>query len=90
MPNPSDDTSEAIALRGQSIYDERIKPLVEPAHKGEFVAIDVDTGEYEVDRRDAIACRRLLNRLPTANIFAVRAGYPAAYRLGSRIRVPKP
>ena len=80
MPN-SLDSANAIALRGQSIYNEQIKPLVEPTHKGKFVAIDIDTGEYEIDPRDATACQRLRNRLPSANLFAVKAGHPAAYHL---------
>ena len=87
MPNPPD-SATTIALRGQSIYDEQIKPLVEPTHKGKFVAIDIDTGEYEIDPRDATACQRLRNRLPSANLFAVRAGHPAAYHLSGRIRIP--
>lgn len=89
MPNTLDSVN-AIALRGQSIYNEQIKPLVEPTHKGKFVAIDIDTGEYEIDPRDAIACQRLRNRLPSANLFAVRAGHPAAYRLSGRIKISAP
>ena len=89
MPK-SPDSATAIALRGQSIYNEQIKPLVEPTHKGKFVAIDIDTGEYEIDPRDAIACQRLRHRLPSANLFAVRAGHPAAYHLTGRIRISAP
>ena len=89
MPN-SPDSTDAIASRGQSIYDEQIKPLVEPTHKGKFVAIDINTGEYEIAARDATACQRLRNRLPSANLFAVRAGHPAAYHLTARIKISAP
>ena len=89
MPNTLD-SADAIALRGQSIYNEQIKPLVEPTHKGKFVAIDIDTGEYEIDPRDATACQRLRHRLPSANLFAVKAGHPAAYRLTARIKISAP
>ena len=44
-----------IAVRGEAIYRERIRQLVEPAKKGSFVVIDVETGDYEVDAGDAAA-----------------------------------
>ena len=46
-------TTEDISSRGQDIYRNRIRSLVEPGGKGKFVVIDVDSGDYEVDDRDA-------------------------------------
>ena len=72
-------TTEDISSRGQDIYRNRIRSLVEPGGKGKFVVIDVDSGDYEVDDRDADATARLLQRRPGAMTWAVRVGYPAPY-----------
>ena len=69
-----------IAARGESIYQEQFLPQVGPVEKGTFVVIDVESGDYEVDPRDATATRRLLKRRPEAVTYGVRVGYRAAYR----------
>ena len=33
-------------------------------HVGQFAAMDVDTGEFEIDQDEMTACDRLLARLP--------------------------
>lgn len=76
---------EEMAERGQKIYDEQIKALIDlDVHYGKFVVIDVETGDYEVDKRDAVATRRLRERRPGAMTYAVRVGFPSAYRMGGR------
>ena len=68
-----------LEIRGEAIYRERIRHLVEPHEKGKFVVIDVYSGDYEIDERDADASVRLLSRHPDAMTWAVRVGYPTAY-----------
>ena len=46
MTRPRPDKEKAMS-RGQELY-ERIRPHVEPGHRGEVVAIDLETGAYEV------------------------------------------
>ncbi len=75
-------SKEETARRGQERYREEVQPLVEAAHKGEFAAIDIDTGAYELDTDDYAATERLLARLPKAQIWLVRVGHVAAYRVG--------
>ena len=66
----------------EKIYLERIKPLIKyEEDKGKFVVIDADSGDYEIDRRDAVATRRLLDRHPGAYTYAIRIGRPTAYRM---------
>lgn len=71
-----------ISARGEAIYREQIQSKVEPAGKGKFVVIDVETGDYEIDAGDASATRRLLERRPSAVTYGVRVGYRAAYSGG--------
>ena len=68
-----------FASRGQTIYENQIRHLVDPQQKGNFVVIDIYSGDYEVHERDADATRELLKRRPDAMTWAVRVGYPTAY-----------
>ena len=79
---------EEIVARGEAIYRDHIQRNVAPLEKGQFVVIDVMTGDYEVDDGDAEATRRLLNRKPDAITYAVRVGYHAAYSHAGGFRIP--
>ncbi len=68
-----------VAARGEAIYRDLVGSQIEPLEKGMFVVIDVESGDYEIDERDAVATRRLLNRRPNAVTYGVRVGHRAAY-----------
>ena len=70
------------AIKGEKIYAETIKPHIDlEKEKGNFVVIDVNSGDYEIDRRDAAATRRLFDRRPNAVTYAVRVGHRTAYKM---------
>ena len=48
MPYPRY-TPEEVAQRGEAIYERQIRARVEPEHMGQFVVIDIETGDYELD-----------------------------------------
>ena len=75
---------EEFAIRGDSVYEREIGPQVESGHKGEFVAIDVETGAYEVDADELAASDRLLAQVPDAQIWLRRVGSRYARRFGSK------
>lgn len=83
MPYPNH-TPEEVAERGERIYEQQIKERVEPGEKGKFVIIDIETGDYEIDRSDLAATKRALARRPDAILYGMRIGYPTAYKLGVR------
>ncbi len=72
----------SVASRGRAIYREKIRPNVYPRLKGQIVAIDVDSGDYEIDDDDAQAHRRLRARRPNARMWAERIGYSAVDSFG--------
>ena len=82
MPN-SEHTSEAIVARGKAIYD-RLKDEVELHHNGKFLAIDIETENYEIDARGTAAITRLITKHPNAVIYMVRIGHQTVYKLGFR------
>ena len=89
MPNQASDR-EAIAQRGQALYEQQIQAQVEAEHSGEFLVLDVDTGAYEIDRNELDALRRARANKPDASLYLLRIGSPAAYRLGGRLRAAAP
>lgn len=72
-----------VIARGERLYQTTILPRVEPAHAGEFVVLDVESGEYEVDADKVAALDRLTARQPDAVPYIVRAGRPTAVTLGA-------
>ena len=80
LPSLPNDISEQATL-GRRMYEERIRELVDPAHYGKFCVIDLETGDFEVDKRHILAARKLRERRPGALIFGIRVGFPTAYRM---------
>jgi hypothetical protein len=73
---------EELARLGAEAFDRRVRPLLRPDDDGKFVAIDVGTGDFEIDHDDYAAVMRLRARTPRAEIWLGRVGAPAAYRMG--------
>ena len=73
---------DELASLGGEIFDRQVRPALRPEDDGKFVAIDVETGDYEIDEDDYTAVMRLRTRRPEAESWLMRAGYPTAYRLG--------
>ncbi|MGH3085730.1 MAG: hypothetical protein ACRDSJ_00250 [Rubrobacteraceae bacterium] len=86
----SDYTPEEVAERGERIYAQRIRGRVEPDEKGKFAIIDIETGDYEIDKSDLAATKRALAKRPDAVLYGIRIGYPTAYTLGGRFLANKP
>jgi hypothetical protein len=64
--------------KGEEIYG-KIKEELEPEHKGEFVAIEVDTGDYFVGKDPIEADEKAREKYPDAVFFLARIGYRAAF-----------
>ena len=83
-------TSKEVASRGETIYRREIRDKVEPEHKGKFLVIDVETGEYEMNIDDLVATKRLLAKHPNAVVYGLQIGSPTAYRIGGYSSVKAP
>jgi hypothetical protein len=75
-------SKEEFARRGDEIYEHDVKPKVAPQDYGKFVAIDIESRQWEMDTDEMAADERLLHRLPEAQIWATRAGLGYLYRFG--------
>jgi hypothetical protein len=81
-------SKEEFARRGDAIYDNELRSLLELGSEGKFVAIDIETGTYEVDSDELAASDRLLSRCPNAQIWLRRIGSRYARHFGSHPRSP--
>ncbi|NEO17541.1 MULTISPECIES: hypothetical protein [unclassified Moorena] len=77
-------SKEEFARRGDEIYETLVRPKVEAGNYGKIVAIDIETGDFEVDPREIAACDRLEARHPDAQIWIVRIGSRYIRRFGGR------
>ncbi len=79
-------SKEEFAQRGDRIYQTQIRPQVETGNRGKIVAIDLETGDFEIDAREIAACDRLEARHPDAQIWIVRVGSRYVRRFGGRAK----
>ncbi len=75
-------SKEEHARRGDDIYERHVRPHVEADNQGRIVAIDVDTGAFEVAEDTLTTSQRLLTRYPDAQIWCVRVGHRGVHRFG--------
>ncbi len=82
MPRTRADKARS-ANRGRQLY-ENIRSQIEDTHRGQVVAIDLETGQYEIANDTITAARGLRAYRPDACIWFVRVGHEALYRFGPR------
>jgi hypothetical protein len=75
-------TKDEIARRGREIYERDIRAGVEREHDGEFLVVDVVSGDYEVGGDEDELFERLEARNPEGLFFLMRVGRAAAHRIG--------
>ncbi len=57
----------------------------DPRNIGKIVALDPESGDYEIDADILVAAKRLQSRHPQAQLYGERIGYDAVYALGGAI-----
>ena len=77
-------SKEEFAQRGDLIYQTQIRPQVEADNRGKIVAIDIETGDFEVANSTILAVDKLYERKPDAQPWVIRIGHRAVFRFGSR------
>jgi hypothetical protein len=83
---PSNASTSDISERGQRIYEERLRSLVETEENiGRIISIDVETGDYEIADDLLSAGRHLQKRHPNARMYGKRIGYNAVYAVGGSL-----
>jgi outer membrane protein assembly factor BamB len=76
-------SKEEFARRGDEIYESQVRSQVEAGNHGRIVAIDIETGAFELADNILTATDRLFERLPDAQPWIVRIGHRAVHRFGA-------
>jgi hypothetical protein len=77
-------SKEEFAQKGNALYEAQIRSQVEEGNQGKIVAIDIETGAFEVADDTITATDRLYERVPDAQPWVIRIGHRAVFRFCSR------
>ena len=77
-------SSEEIAERGQALFEREIRSQLDASARGKFLALDIETGLFEIDADERAALKRARAKHPDAALYLIRIGHPTAYRLGRK------
>jgi hypothetical protein len=70
---------EEVARRAKELYKNSIRQQVETEENiGKMVIIDIETGEYAVDKTGIESAHFLREKNPYARLFGIRIGYKVA------------
>jgi hypothetical protein len=76
---------EEVARLGKERYD-NLRVQVEVADNiGKLIAVDVETGDYEIGEDLLAISHRLKSRHPDAEMWAERIGFNAVYTVGGTL-----
>ena len=68
-----------LGKQAEALY-QRFRPQLETEENiGKIVVFDVDSGDYELDTTGLESSKRLRERHPLANLYALRIGYKAVF-----------
>jgi hypothetical protein len=83
--NTTHPMSSDVVDRGKKIYEEKLRPILEPQHNGKYVVIDVDTGDHELDQDHVAASQRAHKNKPGVVFYVARVGLQGLGPLGARV-----
>jgi hypothetical protein len=75
-------SKEEFARRGGALVESKVRPHLTAADAAKFVAIDIETGEYELDKDEMKAADRLHKRVPDPQMWLVHVSSGHLHRFG--------
>ncbi|HYX29705.1 MAG TPA: hypothetical protein VE863_14155 [Pyrinomonadaceae bacterium] len=67
-----------LVRRGQRIYDQELRQILEPTQRGRFLAIEPETGRYFLGDNGTAALIEARKAMPGQLFYLARIGYEAA------------
>jgi hypothetical protein len=83
-------SKEEFDRRGTELYEQKIRPLVQQGNHGRIVAIDIESGDFQVADDETEACLPLIAKNPDAQLVCYRIGHRAVQRFGFHDTAEKP
>ena len=78
---PESKPSELIKL-GKKFYEEKLKPILEPEHNGEYIAIEPYSEKYFLDKNSTQVALKAVAEMPGKKFYFARVGYEYAHKIG--------
>jgi hypothetical protein len=75
-------SKKEFARRGDALVESKVRPHLTAADADKFVAIDIETGEYELDKNEMKAAERLRKRLADPQIWLIHVTLGYLHRFG--------
>jgi len=75
-----------IVAKAEALYDGEIRNQVEPQNIGKYVAIDIESGAFDIDDDERVAIRRAIANHPRGVFHLMRIGFPTMGRIGARTK----
>ncbi|MGH7172586.1 MAG: hypothetical protein ACRELG_20085 [Gemmataceae bacterium] len=75
-------SKEEFARRGDALVESKVRPHLTAADEDKFVALDIETGEYELDKNEMKATERLRKRVADPQIWLVHVTLGYLHRFG--------
>lgn len=79
-------SADETVQRAEDLYQQRLRSQLETAYFGQYIAIDIETGEYEIGTDYHEAAHKILARKAEAAIGVLRIGFPVVGRIGGRVK----
>ncbi len=84
-------SKEEFTRRGDEIYESHVRQQIdEESDRGKIVAIDIETGAFELADDLVTAAKQLSARVPNTQTWFVRIGYLSVDHFGARSLRTKP
>ncbi|MFM6323323.1 MAG: hypothetical protein ACKPH1_06935 [Microcystis panniformis] len=77
-------SKKEFAQRGNELYESQVRSQVEEGNYGKIVAIDIETGAFEVADDLVTASKQLSARVPDAQTWFIRIRHLAVDHFGTR------
>ncbi len=78
----SSEATDTLAEHGQRLYDQLLRPQLEPGYNDEFVAIELESEHYLLGSTGLAELHADREALPKKLFYLLRVGSDATYRMG--------
>lgn len=76
-------SDEEVVSLGKERYEKELRSQLEtPENRGRLVALDIETGDYEMGHDSLEVVNALMARKPESHIYLLRIGRPTAISMG--------
>lgn len=76
-------TPEQVAEKGQQIYKDKLKAILEPKDRGKFVIIEVESGDYFVADSMIDALSKAKEKYPNKVFHTIKVGFDGIFKMGT-------